>query len=132
MNKNNLLDRTKQFALRTIKLSQAIPKTTEGIVIAKQVIRSGTSVGANYRAACRSRSKHDFISKLSIVEEETDETIFWMEILVEAGIIKKELLNDLMEEANQILAIVVKSKITTKQNQKNNKEFENRHSQFKN
>ncbi len=125
-------DRTKHFALRVIRLSRSIPKTTEGVIIAKQVIRSGTSVGANYRAACRSKSRHDFISKLSIVEEETDETIFWMEILVEAGIMKKDLLSDLMEEANQILAIVIKSKITTKQNQKNNKKFENRNSQFEN
>ena len=122
MDRNNLSDRTKQFALRIIKLSRSIPKTTEGLIIAKQIIRSGTSVGVNYRAACRSKSRYDFISKLSIVEEETDETIFWMEILVEAGIIKKDLLSDLMEEANQILAIVIKSKITTKQNQKNSEE----------
>jgi four helix bundle protein len=121
MDKKNLLNRTKRFAIRIIRLSRAIPKSIEGVIIAKQIIRSGTSVASNYRAACRSRSKSDFISKLCIVEEEADETLFWMELLIEADIVKQEQLVDLMEEANQILAIVIKSKITARKNQESEK-----------
>lgn len=116
MSKIDLQNRTKQFSLRILKLSKAIPNTREGNAIANQIIRSGTSVAANYRATCRAKSKADFISKLSIVEEETDESLFWMEIIIESGILEKQLLSHLMKEANEILAIVVKSKITARKN----------------
>ncbi|MCB9001311.1 MAG: four helix bundle protein [Bacteroidales bacterium] len=99
-------DRTKAFALRVIRLYQALPKTTEAQVIGKQLLRSGTSVAANYRAACRGRSNAEFYSKISIVIEETDESLFWMEILLTANIMPKERLEDLMKETEEILKIV--------------------------
>ena len=81
MNENDLKQRTKEFALRIIKLINALPKTIEGKAISNQLVRCGTSVGANYRAACRGRSKADFIAKLGVVEEEVDESAFWLEII---------------------------------------------------
>ena len=90
MNKEDLKSRTKQFALRIIKLVEELPNTKTGNVIGNQIIRSGTSVAANYRASCRARSTADFISKITIVEEEADETLFWLELIVESGLMKKE------------------------------------------
>ena len=109
MKHDNLKDRTKQFALRVIRLVESPPKGRTSDVIGKQLLRSGTSVAANYRAACRARSTADFISKMRVVEEETDESIFWMEILVDANIRGKKLLSDLMNEADELLAIFVAS-----------------------
>ena len=109
MNESDLKLRTKKFSLRIIKLVGALPKTTEGRAIGNQLIRSGTSVGANYRAVCRARSKADFIAKLGIVEEETDECLFWLEIIIETGLIEEELIKLLYNEANEILSIVVSS-----------------------
>jgi len=109
MNELDLKLRTKKFSLRIIKLVGALPKTTEGRAIGNQLIRSGTSVGANYRAVCRARSKADFIAKLGIVEEEADECLFWLEIIIEAGLIEEELIKPLYNEANEILSIVVSS-----------------------
>ena len=114
MRNENLKDRTKKFALRVILLTEALPKGRTADVIGKRLLRSGTSVGANYRAACRARSVADFIAKMGIVEEETDESIYWMELLVETGLMNKERLEELMKEANEILAIVVTSIKTTK------------------
>jgi four helix bundle protein len=99
--------RTKQFALRIIKLYQALPKTTEAQVIGNQILRAGTSVGSNYRAACRSRSLKEFYSKVSIVIEEADETMFWLELLIESGIMKATLLQDLLNESEEIVKILV-------------------------
>ena len=99
--------RTKQFALRIIKLYQALPKSGEAQVIGKQVLRSGTSVGSNYRATCRSRSSKEFYSKLSIVIEEADESMFWLELLIESGIVKPSLLQDLLTENEEIVKILV-------------------------
>jgi four helix bundle protein len=93
---------------------QSLPPNLVANVIGNQLLRSGTSVGANYRAACRAKSIPDFINKLSIVEEEADESIFWMELLVEGKIVKLNLLENLMDEANQILSIVVSSIKTSK------------------
>ena len=104
--------RTKAFGLRVIKLVGQLPRTTVASVIGRQLLRSGTSVGANYRAACRARSRADFISKLGIVEEECDESIYWMELLVESETVKPERLSLLLREANELLAMVVAS-ITT-------------------
>ncbi|MCK5642415.1 MAG: four helix bundle protein [Gammaproteobacteria bacterium] len=109
MNKEDLKLRTKQYALRIIKLVKALPKTAEGRIIGGQLLRSGTSVGANYRSACRSRSIAEFIAKLGIVIEEADESIFWMEIIIESGLMEKELVQDLIKEGNEILSIMIAS-----------------------
>ena len=101
--------RTKAFALRVIRLVESLPKSRAGNVFAMQLLRAGTSVGANYRAACRARSPADFIAKMGIVEEECDEAIYRMELLAEAGIVGQERLADLMCEAREILAMVVGS-----------------------
>jgi len=101
--------RTKAFALRVIKLTEALPNSGAGRVIKNQLIRSGTSVGANYRAAQRAKSNADFISKMGTVEEEADESMYWMELIPEAGLMKKELISDLYNEADEILSIVVAS-----------------------
>ncbi len=115
--KNDLKVRFKLFALRIIKLANALPKNAIGNVIRYQIIKSGTSSAANYRAARRGKSKLDFIAKLGIVEEELDETCFWMEILIDAELMKKELIINLYEEANQLLAIIVSSKKTARMSQ---------------
>ncbi|HAM88077.1 TPA: four helix bundle protein [Candidatus Falkowbacteria bacterium] len=116
MNKNDLIKRTKDFSLRIIKLVDALPGTIAGKNIGNQIFRSGTSVAANYRAACRTRSTSEFIAKLGIVEEEADETMFWLEMIMDSETIKKELLQDLYKEANEITAIIVSSKITARNN----------------
>jgi four helix bundle protein len=91
-----LRDRTKRFALRIIKVFRSLPRTPDAQILGKQLLRSGTSVGANYRAAGRARSGAEFSAKIGIVLEEADETVFWMECLVESGIVKQERLNDLL------------------------------------
>jgi four helix bundle protein len=106
---DNLKDRTKNFALRIIRLFEALPKGKASDVIGRQLMRSGTSVAANYRSACRARSTADFGSKMGVVEEEADETIFWMELLIEAHVVAEEQLKALMKEADEILAIIVSS-----------------------
>jgi len=105
--------RTKQFALRAIKLYQALPKSGEAKVIGNQFLRSATSVAANYRAACRARSGKEFYSKLSIVVEEADETLFWLELLSESEIFTQEKLNSITIEATEILKIVAKARKNT-------------------
>jgi four helix bundle protein len=105
----DLRTRTKAFAVRVIRLVDALPRRRAADVIGRQLLRSATSVGANYRAACRARSKAEFVAKLGIVEEEADESLFWMELLVEAEIVKPKLLAALMTESNEILAMVVAS-----------------------
>jgi four helix bundle protein len=107
-----LRNRTKQFALRGIKLFQNLPKTEEARIIGKQFIRSCTSVASNYRAACRARSDAEFYSKLCIVVEEADECLFWLEIITEAGIMQVEKLENLMQETEEILKIVSASRKT--------------------
>jgi len=118
MNKAELKQRTKEFALRIIKLVNVLPKTSTGKTIGSQLIRSGTSVGANYRAACRARSKNEFISKLGIVIEEADESSFWLELIIESNLIKKELIDLLLKEANEITAIMFTSRESAKKNNK--------------
>ena len=110
--------RTKQFALRIIKLYQALPKSGEAQVVGKQILRAGTSVGSNYRASCRARSSKEFFSKVSIVIEEADETMFWLEILSESGIIKATLLNDIINETEEIIKILVTARKTMNQAKK--------------
>ena len=113
MNPTELKARTKTFALRIIKLTRAIPKSDDaGRVIAKQIIRSGTSVAANYRASCRARSQAEFISKIGIVEEEADETALWLELLIESGLMPARKLSALLTEANELTAVMVASRKT--------------------
>ena len=109
-----LRERTKQFALRVVRLSQSVPRTDTARVLAKQVLRSGTSVAANYRAAGRARSKAEFIAKIGDVVEEADETLFWLELLVESGIVPKDQLADLISEATELVAIFVASQKTAR------------------
>lgn len=106
-------DRTKQFALRIIRLVRSLPRSSEAQVLGKQLLRSGTSVGANYRAAGRARSKAEFVSKIGVVEE-ADETVFWLECLIESGIVKEALLGDLLTEANELVAIFAASQRTAR------------------
>ena len=101
-----LKQRTKDFSLRIIRLFQALPKTDEAKMIGRQLLRSTTSVAANYRAACRARSDAEFFSKISIVVEEADETLFWLELLLEANIIEKYLIESLLDESEQLVKIM--------------------------
>mgnify|MGYP001268985621 CR=1 FL=1 len=104
------------FALRVLEVVEALPATPKGRNMANQLCRSGTSVAANYRAACRAKSRADFISKLGTVEEEADETIFWLELICRAKILPAQRLESLIQEANEILSIVVASIRTAKRN----------------
>ncbi|WP_420149919.1 four helix bundle protein [Spirosoma sp.] len=110
--------RTKDFSLRTIRLFRALPKTDEAKIIGKQLLRSATSVGANYRAVCRARSQAEYFSKLSIVVEEADESVFWMELLIEAEIVRSEKLGNLMNEASELLAIFSTARKNSKDSQR--------------
>jgi len=116
MTKEELKNRTKQFALSIMKLVEYLPNTKAGRTVGNQIIRSGTSVAANYRSACRARSSADFISKITIVEEECDETLFWLELIADANLLKKEKLQELLKEANDLTAIFTASGKTAKQN----------------
>jgi four helix bundle protein len=118
MNPNQMKDRTKAFGLRIIRLVEALPATRIANVIGTQVLRSGTSVGSNYRSARRARSDAEFLAKLGIVEEESDETAYWLEMLGEAKIVSPKRLEDLMKECNEITAIVVATIKTTKRGRK--------------
>jgi len=118
MNNENLKSRTKQFALRIIKLVENLPRDTVSSVIGRQLLRAGTSVGANHRAACRSKSAADFISKMGTVEEEADESAYWMELLVEADKISLTRISALLQEANELTAIAVSSINTARKSSK--------------
>ena len=118
MDKEKMKQRTKQFALRVIRLVESLPRGRTAEVIGRQLLRAGTSVGANYRSACRARSPADFISKMGIVEEEADESLYCMELLVEAEIVKPEKLESIMKEADELVAITVSSINTTKKRNK--------------
>ena len=114
MNEEQLKKRTKEFAKNIIHLCRKLPTNREGRRIGNQLFRSGTSVAANYRAACRGRSKAEFISKLAIVEEEADESLFWLELIKEMDILKESIVDALMKESNEIIAIIVSSIKTVK------------------
>ena len=114
--------RTKKFAIRIIKLVQDLEtKGTVGIIIGKQILRSGTSTAANYRAVCRAKSGKDFVNKLGIVAEEADETQFWLELLVEAGVVELMIVKDLLKESSEITAIMTASRTSAIRNQKSKK-----------
>jgi len=101
----HLKARTKQLAIRVVRLFRSLPRSAEALIIGRQLLRSGTSVAANYRAVCRARSKAEFISKMSVVVEEADETAFWLELLIETEIIPEARLRELLAETNELLAI---------------------------
>lgn len=110
-----LRDRTKAFALLVIKLYRSLPYRTDAQVLGKQLLRSGTSVAANYRAVCRARSKAEFIAKIGVVVEEADETVLWLELITESGIAAAEKTAALLKEANELTAIFAASQRTAKQ-----------------
>ena len=115
MTPRELQMRTKAFALRVIKLVDTLPRCTGGQVIGRQLLRSATSVGANYRAACRAQSHAEFAAKLSVVVEEADESLYWLELLQESNLIKPVRLTDVLKEANELVAISVAARKTAKQ-----------------
>src|SRR3954463_13198138 len=112
MNENEMRQRTKDFTLRILKLVDAIPVSRAGNAVSNQLVRSGSSVGANYRALCRAKSRADFIHKTSVIEEEADESCFWLEITTEAGLLPARRVQPLLTEANEITAIIVASRKT--------------------
>lgn len=114
MKTKDLKERMKAFALRIMELADALPSTPSARVLSNQIAKSGTSVAANYRAACRARSKAEFIAKMSIVHEEADETLFWIELIERTEWISHERLQDLKQEADELVAIVVASLKTAK------------------
>ncbi len=116
MNPEEMKTRTKEFAIEIIKLCRILPKNQESRLIGNQLFRAGTSVAANYRAACRARSRADFISKMGIVEEEADESLFWLELIEDLKLCQDKLVSKLMKEGNEILSIVVSSINTARKN----------------
>ena len=118
MDREELKARTKVFAVRVVKMTEALPRRRAADIVARQLIRSATAVGANYRAACRARSRAEFLAKLGIVEEEADESVYWMELLIESGTVTNRRLGPLMREAQEILAIVVSSINTARSRQR--------------
>jgi four helix bundle protein len=114
MTREEMKSRTKRYANRIVRVCAALPKNWVAQTLDKQLLRCGTSVGANYRAGCRAKSKSDFINKLRIVEEECDESLFWMELLVDNNLVKSSRLGNLMKEADEILAIIVSSAKTAR------------------
>ena len=128
MNEHEMKERTKNFAFRILDLADALPRTRSGNVIVGQ-IRSGTSVAANYRALCRAKSRADFVNKTSIVEEEADESCFWLELLFDRGLLAARRVQPLLKEANELTAIFVASRKTAISRQR---PFENRKSKIEN
>ena len=116
MKEAELKKRTQQFGLRIMKLVEALPKGSLGWAVGNQLVRSGTSVGANYRAACRARSKAEFIARLGVVEEEADESAYRLEMIVEGNLMKSSLVRPLLGEANEIVAIITASRISAGRN----------------
>ena len=116
MNAQELKERTKQFALRVMRLVESLPRTPKGNALAGQLVRSGMSVAANYRAACRGRSRAEFISKIGVVEEEADETALWLELIVADKILPETKIRQLLAEANELVAIMAASYISAARN----------------
>jgi four helix bundle protein len=117
VSKAELLARTKAFALRILKLVDHLPRTTSGCAIGNQRVRSGTSIGANYRAACRSRSRAEFAAKLGVVAEEADETVYWLELLRDGKLLSESKLFELSREANELTAIFTAGRRSSSANQ---------------
>lgn len=121
MNETEMKNRTKSFAIRVLKLIEALPDSRSGRIIANQLGRSGTSVGANYRAVCRAKSSADMIAKLSVVEEEADESSFWLEVIPEIGLMRQSKVTALHKEAGELTAIMVASRQTLLRNNRKSK-----------
>ena len=128
MTADELKKRTKQFGLRVLKLVAALPNTLAGRAIGGQLVRSGTSVGANYRAACRGRSKPEFVAKLGIAEEEADESGYWMEMIIEGELLKRKLVQPLLNEADELTRIFAQSRISASLALQRAKKISNRQS----
>ena len=120
MSKVELLARTMSFSLAILKLVDKLPRTLSGRAIGNQLVRCGTSVGANYRAACRSRSRAEFAARLGIVAEEADETVYWLELLRDASLLSEETLADSLREANELTAIFTAGRRSSNRNQTSN------------
>jgi len=118
MNREELQARIRKFGVRTIRLVDTLPRSKSAGVIGKQLLRSATSIGANYTAACRGRSRADFVSKRGIALEEADESLYWLEMLVESGIVAKKRVADLVDEGRQLVAILFASSRTARSNLK--------------
>ena len=116
MNPEELKARTKAFAVRVVKMTEALPRKRSADIVARQLLRSATSVGANYRAACRARSRREFTAKIGIVTEEADESLYWLEILVETGLMDEAKLKNLIQEADELTAIFTTASYTARQN----------------
>ena len=116
MKQNELKDRTKQFALRILKLTAALPNSPEAKIVRNQLGRAGTSVGANYRASCRARSQAEFVAKIGNVIEEADESCFWMELIIEGRFMPAPKVEPLLAEANELTAIMTASRKTAQNN----------------
>lgn len=114
MNAEDLKQRTKQFALRVLKLVAVLPNNIPGRVVGNQLVRAGTSVASNYRAACRGRSRAEFVAKLGIVIEEADESAFWLELIIESSLLRAKLVQPLLDEANELTRIMVSSRVTAR------------------
>ena len=112
MNEDDLKARTKRFALRVMALVEALPKTVSGRAIGNQLVRAGTGVGSNYRACCRGRSRAEFIAKIGVVEEEADESAFWMELIIEGSLLPAAKVGPLLKDANELVAIMASSRIS--------------------
>ena len=121
MNKAELLARTKAFSLRILKLVDHLPRTTSSRAIGNQLVRSGTSIGANYRAACRARSRAEFAAKLGIVAEEADETIYWLELIRDGNLLPESKIADLLREADELTAIFTAGRRTSTNQTSNTK-----------
>ncbi|MEP6956425.1 MAG: four helix bundle protein [Chthoniobacterales bacterium] len=118
MNRDEIKERTKQFALRVMRLIDAMPNSAKGRAIAAQLVRSGTSVAANYRAACRGRSRAEFIAKIGVVEEEADETALWLELIIADKLLTEKKVQPLLSEANELTAIMAATYISARRNSK--------------
>ncbi len=116
MNRDDRKERTKQFALRVMRLVEAMPNSAKGRALAAQLVRSGTSVAANYRAACRGRSRAEFIAKVGIVEEEADETALWLELIIADKLLTEKKVQALLTEASELVAIMAATYISARRN----------------
>jgi len=123
MDAEDLKKRTKQFALRILKLVAALPNTLQGKTVAGQLVRAGTSVGSNYRAACRGRSRAEFIAKIGIVEGEADESAFWLELIIESALLRENRVRPLLDEANELTRIMASSRISASRKVRANRQL---------
>jgi len=122
MNKDDMRERLTAFAVRIIKMVDSMPSTVAGYAVARQIVRSGTSPSANYRAACLAKSDKDFLNKMKMVEEELDETNHWLDIIMRSSLIEPKRLEPLFQESKELMGIVVKSILSTKARMKANEE----------